>query len=440
MKTKEAMSTPTQTDPSVAPTEADPIPPGWQAQNVVPVGYSAMQGRTAFKLTIKEVDGRWYLYTAREGLHILDVTDPTYPIYLRYFPAPANTMVSQVTLHGDLLLLGLAKPPEPGDFVGTTDSYNELHGPAPADKCYEEGVQFYDISDPVEPQLLSHWTTGALGTHRNGYPGGSYAFLSATAPGFRGMTLAVLDVSDPRHPEQVSRWWHPGQRGDEPRAKNTPAFHGPAHLSPDGKMLTMGYTPSLINLDFSDPTSPTLIGELQMCPPFVYVGTQTVHTSVPIWSRDLVFINSEAQRPNADEGAHFAALVDNSDPANPTLLSIFPTPVPPPDAPYANFGAKGGRFGPHNANTEISNPFVEPVTDTIYLTYFNAGLRIYDISDPRMPYETGYFIPPNPPEPIRTQVGSLAVTQTQDVLVDTRGYIYISDSAWGLWILKREDS
>lgn len=425
---------------STSPTIPDPIPPGWQAQNVVPVGYSAMEGRTAFKLTIKEVDGRWYLYTAREGLHILDVTDPSNPIYLKHSPPPSSTLVSQVTLHGDLLLLGYARPPAPGDFIGTTDSYNELHEAAPVDKDYDEGVLFYDISDPVHPQLLSQWTTGAIGTHRNGYPGGRYAFLSATAPGFRGMTLVVLDVSDPRNPQQVSRWWYPGQQADEPQAKNTPAFHGPAHLSPDGKMLTMGYTPSLINLDFSDPADPKLLGELQMCPPFVYVGTQTLHTSVPIWSRDLVFINSESQRPNAEEGAHFAALVDNSDPTNPTLLSIFPTPVPPANAPYTNFGAKGGRFGPHNANTEISNPFVEPVTDTIYLTYFNAGLRIYDITDARMPREIGYFIPPSPPVPIRTQVGILAVNQTQDVLVDTRGYIYISDSAWGLWILKKVKS
>jgi hypothetical protein len=30
----------------------------------------------------------------------------------------------------------------------------------------------------------------------------------------------------------------------------------------------------------------------------------------------------------------------------------------------------------------------------------------------------------------------LTVNQTQDVLVDTRGYIYITGSAWGIWILR----
>jgi hypothetical protein len=28
------------------------------------------------------------------------------------------------------------------------------------------------------------------------------------------------------------------------------------------------------------------------------------------------------------------------------------------------------------------------------------------------------------------------VTQTEDVLVDTRGYIYMTDKQWGLWILR----
>src|SRR5262244_3188518 len=28
------------------------------------------------------------------------------------------------------------------------------------------------------------------------------------------------------------------------------------------------------------------------------------------------------------------------------------------------------------------------------------------------------------------------VTQTEDVLVDSRGYIYVTDKQWGLWILR----
>jgi hypothetical protein len=56
-----------------------------------------------------------------------------------------------------------------------------------------------------------------------------------------------------------------------------------------------------------------------------------------------------------------------------------PTPVPPKDVPYTDFCDKGGRFGPHNTNLEYHLPDVEKQGDLIYLTYFNAGLRLYDI-------------------------------------------------------------
>ena len=72
----------------------------------------------------------------------------------------------------------------------------------------------------------------------------------------------------------------------------------------------------------------------------------------------------------------------------------------------------------------------------MYLTYFNAGLRVYEISDATLPKEVAWFLPPDPvhrygPQP----VGSL-VEQTEDVLVDTRGYIYVTNKNQGLWILK----
>ncbi len=41
---------------------ADPIPPGWQALNMKPIGFLDYHDRYSGKLTIKESDGRWYLY------------------------------------------------------------------------------------------------------------------------------------------------------------------------------------------------------------------------------------------------------------------------------------------------------------------------------------------------------------------------------------------
>ena len=114
---------------------------------------------------------------------------------------------------------------------------------------------------------------------------------------------------------------------------------------------------------------------------------------------------------------------------------MLPLPEPPKDAPYKDFCDKGGRFGPHNTNQEQHLPDVEQQADLIYLTYFNAGLRVYDIKDPHLPKESGWFIPPTPVKrygPLPTKL----VSQVEDVLVDTRGNIYIDDKNWGLWVLR----
>jgi hypothetical protein len=127
--------------------------------------------------------------------------------------------------------------------------------------------------------------------------------------------------------------------------------------------------------------------------------------------------------------------VDISDLTNPTLISLMPVPEPPKGAPYANFCEKGARFGPHNINQHYHSPFVEKRDDLMYLTYFNAGLRIYDISDPYLPQEVGYFIPPQPTQRYGPVPSNFRV-QSEDVLVDSRGYIYLTQKNQGIWILR----
>src|SRR5258708_17921427 len=48
----------------IAPASADPVPPGWEASHMEPVGYTDVGGREgAFKMAIKKAaDGRWDIY------------------------------------------------------------------------------------------------------------------------------------------------------------------------------------------------------------------------------------------------------------------------------------------------------------------------------------------------------------------------------------------
>ena len=408
------------------PSAADPIPKGWEAFNMKPIGYSSVDERGGiFKMAIRHVGAHWYLYAGHlwhHGWSIVDVTDPTNPKMVKFIDGPLNTWTIQMTLHDNLMITALQHcPAEWG---------------CDPKQPQDEGILIWDISDPINPKLLSQWKTGDTGTHRNSYPGGKYAYLSAAAPGFKGNILIILDVSDPKNPKEAGRWWMPGQKEGEPAAPPPYGFHGPANISPDGKTASMGYAPGVINLDISDIAHPKLIGQLNLTPPFISAGSQSEHSVLPIPGKDLLFASSEAAAEGCDiDPLDFAVLIDNKNKAKPRLISMLPLPEPPKDAPYKDFCDKGGRFGPHNTNQEQHLPDVEQQADLIYLTYFNAGLRVYDIKDPHLPKESGWFIPPTPVKrygPLPTKL----VSQVEDVLVDTRGNIYIDDKNWGLWVLR----
>jgi hypothetical protein len=116
-------------------------------------------------------------------------------------------------------------------------------------------------------------------------------------------------------------------------------------------------------------------------------------------------------------------------------MSLFPLPAPPPGAPFKNFCMRGGRFGPHNQHQHQFHPALLRNDNLVFLTYFNAGLRVVDIADPRLPREVGYFIPPDPAERRGPQPKAL-VCQSEDVVVDARGFIYMTDKNHGVYVLR----
>ncbi|HYW88008.1 MAG TPA: hypothetical protein VFB50_09580, partial [Chloroflexota bacterium] len=93
-----------------------------------------------------------------------------------------------------------------------------------------------------------------------------------------------------------------------------------------------------------------------------------------------------------------------------------------------DFCSRGGRFGPHNVHEMRPGSLIDP--NTMYLTYFNAGLRVVDISDATQPREVAYFVPEAPP-------GRSSI-QFNDVLVGSDGLVYVTDRyRGGLYILER---
>jgi hypothetical protein len=404
------------------------IPAGWQASNVRPIGYSDLDGRGgAFKMAIKRVGDRWYLFMGHlwnRGWSIVDVTDPSKPKVAKFIPGPDNTWTIQMDLHDNLMITALQRmaPQWGGD----------------PKKPNDEGILFWDISDPLNPKQLSQWKTGSAGVHRAGYPGGRYVNAAANMPGFMGQILVFIDVSDPRNPKEAGRWWMPGQKQGEPAPPRGISFHGPAMI--DGNRAILGYGASFVILDISDIANPKQVSRLDFVPPFK--AGISAHSVQPIPSKSVAFINSEGsggdtaqQVPTCSGPMDLTAVVDYKNPAQPRMISILPVPAPPTGASFTSFCDKGGRFGPHNTNTLQHLPDVEKQGDLIYLTYFNAGVRVFDVKEPRVPRESGWFIPPTPPKRIGPLPAAL-VNQSEDVLVDTRGNIYVTDKQWGLWVLR----
>jgi hypothetical protein len=100
-------------------------------------------------------------------------------------------------------------------------------------------------------------------------------------------------------------------------------------------------------------------------------------------------------------------MVDITKESNPVSVETF-------QAPEEKYVKPGVRFGPHQPFEDVSVK-----NNLIYGSWFSAGLRIIDVSNPYRLNEAGHFVPP----PMEGQTS----VQTNDVYVDDRDLIYIID-------------
>lgn len=403
------------------PASATGLPPALEPRGIRAVGFHDLGGDPGFKLAMHRSHDSWYLYTAhlwRSGWSVIDVTDPAAPELVTTIPGPPHTWTLQVQAADGRLITSLERPPE-GWGVERPD-------------LAEEGLLIWDLdTDPVEPRLLGVHRTGGAGTHRNYYAGGNLVYLAAALPSVAGRCLQIIDISDPTTPHEVGRWSWPGQEGSGTQ-KLESYMHGPAYVEGNVAYVSYGRV-GLVVLDVSDPARPEFVGHLS----FGHLGSRVgCHSAIPLEGRDLLVVNSEALVERPEPEWNYAFVVDVSDPARPLVVEHLPGPVAPPGQPA--YHKRAGRFGPHNQHHHQGHPDLMSSPDTVYMTWFNAGLRVYDLTDPSAPFESASYVPVDPVERRGALPTNLA-TQFEDLLVDARGFIYCTDKNHGLFVLETED-
>ncbi len=243
---------------------------------------------------------------------------------------------------------------------------------------------------------------------------------------------AVIDVRQPTQPVEVGRWWLPGTRdGDsEPAPARHPKFDAGfrAHNTnvyprrPDRAWI--GYIDGgAIVLDISDMARPSMLSRWDYHPP--YPGF--THTLLPLFDQKLMIVSDEATAEAGKDWPKLVWVVDVQDETNPVPISTFPIPA------VDEFKGRGGRYGAHNLHENrpvASNLVSEKI---IFGTFFNGGVRAYDVSNPFRPEEVAYYVPEAPR-------GSRAgAVQINDVLVDERGIVYAVDRLiGGVYLLEME--
>ncbi len=188
------------------------------------------------------------------GTSIVDIADPAKPRLVATVTLDDPTSHShKVRVAGDLMVVNHERNPTP---IGRRAEQmpgvrRELHATLGRDPTRAElaqklnvteadiveieaaekqpyrngGFRIYDVADPSKPKLIHHQLTGGIGVHRFDMDE-RYAYISTEMDGFVGNILVTYDLRDPKKPQEVSRWWMPGQNI---AAGETPTWSGKRH-------------------------------------------------------------------------------------------------------------------------------------------------------------------------------------------------------------------
>ena len=324
------------------------------------------------------VDGRDYVYMGtylHDWMKVWDVTDPTNPMLTDSLQMDARR-INDIKIHPNNRI-GIATR------EGASDRRN--------------GIVMLDLSEPSHPTILSEYTATVTGGVHNVWIDGERDIVYAAHNGTS--SVHILDISDPANVTEVGNWG---------LAKRTKTLHDV--IIQDGYAYLSYWDDGILMLDVGagthggTPTAPTEVSQ------FSYpIGS----THVAWRAGRYLFIGDEIFPPgwNADQAIYasgYIHVVDYQDPDNPVEVAKYEVP----------------EAGVHNIWVE---------DDRLYIGYYQAGLRIVDISGELRGdlYAQGREVGRVITSDENSMVPNWPMTWGAQVF---KGRIYSSDLNSGIWI------
>jgi hypothetical protein len=396
------------------------------ARGIKFVGHSDMGGHAD---GVQVMVHRGYAYVGHgysNGITTLDVRDPKNPKVVDFIACAQGTRALHLQTHEDLLLAVNA----PSVWTMQVLSEKDYFRGSPADRLkgagFTAGIRVYDISKPEKPREIGFMPVDGIGPHRIWYVGGRYAYASIHFADVADHVLAVIDMSDFKKPQVVGRCWIPGMGPGESPTWSAGKRYALHHALVDGDIAYGAWRDGgLTVIDLADKAKPKILAHRTPQP-----GGGGTHSPLPLPDRKLLVLADEPTFANCKEGHRHVWTYDIGEPSNPKVLARFPEPA------EADYCAKGGFFGPHNLHENRPGAFQS--SRLIFSTYYNAGVRVFDLEDAAKPREVAYYVPPNPTRMVDPRPNRPQVLQSGDCYVDRNGLMYLTDQNVGLNIVQFE--
>jgi len=276
------------------------------------------------------------------------------------------------------------------------------------------------VSTPSKPRLVNKWrvTGEGGGVHRFSFDG-RYAYISPTAEGYVGNIMMILDLANPEAPQEVGRWWIPGQHvaGGETYPWDDyvkPRCHHP--LRHGDRLYVSYWHHGFFILDISDMSKPTLVSGVNPGPADPHPTHTALRMPARLKGRDIMLVADEDVAKLRPSPPAFAWVYDISFEQQPMPIATFQVP---------GLDTDGAPQPPMMGCHQPSECFHGTI---IPFAWFARGLRLVDVSDPFAPREVGHY-EPDVPE-------GYEMPSSNDVTVDPSGLIYLIDRQRGLSIIE----